>query len=69
MMIQRTIAVSSDVGAPLELISEKPPPITSAPTVSAMKKSDTLRGVLHRNRECERSGRARPGGTLPFTAG
>src|SRR6516165_2817950 len=68
-MIQRTIAVSSGVGAPFELISENPPPITRAATAMMPKTSETLRAVLQKKRECERSGRAGPGGTRPFTVG
>src|ERR1700722_9728953 len=57
-MIQRMTVVSSDVGEPLDEISAKPPPITSAATAKTRKARETLRGVLQKKRDWERSGRA-----------
>src|SRR5580698_6296857 len=55
-MTQRTAAVSSDVGAPFELISEKPPPITSATKARMPQTSEPLRALLQKKRDCDRSG-------------
>ena len=56
-MTQRTTAVSSEVGEPFELISANPPPITErGDSQGEEASSDTLRGTLRKNRDCERSG-------------
>src|ERR1700684_2608091 len=55
-MTQRTAAVSSEVGAPFELISEKPPPITSATKARMPQASEPLRALLQKKRDCDRSG-------------
>ena len=55
-MTQRTASVSSVVGAPLELISAKPPPITSAAKATMPQTSEPLRALLQKNRDRERSG-------------
>ena len=55
-MTQRTAAVSSDVGAPFELISEKPPPITSATKARMPQISEPLRALLQKKRDRDRSG-------------
>lgn len=71
-MIQRTTAVSSDVGAPFELISANPPPMTRAAKARMPKISDAFRGVLQKKRDCERSGGPDPlvaGPGLPATSG
>jgi hypothetical protein len=59
-MVHLTIAVSSDVGEPLVLISANPPPITSAANATTKKTSETLRAVLQKNRDCDLSGRPDP---------
>src|ERR1700722_8682444 len=55
-MTQRTTAVSSDVGDPFELISAKPPPMTSATKAMMPQTSDPLRALLQNKRDCDRSG-------------
>src|SRR5580698_9744208 len=55
-MTQRTAAVSSDVGAPFELISEKPAPITSATKARMPQTKDPLRALLQKKRERDKSG-------------
>jgi hypothetical protein len=55
-MTQRTAAVSSDVGAPFELISEKPPPRTSATKARMPQTSEPLRALFQKKRERDRSG-------------
>src|ERR1700722_18921114 len=55
-MTQRTAAVSSEGGAPFELISEKPPPITSATKARIPQTSEPLRALLQKKRDCDRSG-------------
>jgi hypothetical protein len=57
-MIQRITAVSADVGAPFELISANPPPITSAPKAMMAQTSEPFRALLQKNRDRERSGLA-----------
>src|ERR1700680_4014756 len=52
----RTIAVSSAVGAPFELISANPPPTTSAARAKRPKRSEAWRAALQKNRDCDRSG-------------
>ena len=47
-MIHRTAAVSRDVGEPFELISAKPPPITSAANATMPQTSEPLRALLQR---------------------
>src|SRR5271156_715688 len=66
-MTQRTAAVSSDVGAPFELISEKPPPITSAAKARMPQTSEPLRALLQKKRDCDRSG-FEPLEPVPFRA-
>src|SRR3984957_10432776 len=55
-MTQRTAVVSSDVGAPFALISEKPPPITSATKARMPQTSEPLRALLQKKRERDGSG-------------
>jgi hypothetical protein len=55
-MTQRTAAVSREVGAPLELISAKPPPITNAAKATMPQTSEALRALLQKKRDCDRSG-------------
>ncbi len=55
-MTDRTIAVWSGVGAPFALISAKAAPTTSAAMATAPQSSDTWRGLLQKNRDCDRSG-------------
>ena len=59
-IVQRTTAVSSDVGDPFVLISAKPPPMTRAANATTKKNSATLRGTLQKKRDWERSGRRDP---------
>lgn len=59
-MIQRTTAVSNDVGDPFVLISAKPPPMTRAPNAATKKNSATLRGRLQKKRDWVRSSRREP---------
>lgn len=55
-MIHRTTAVSREVGEPFELISAKPPPMTSAAKATMAQTSEPLRALLQKNRDRERSG-------------
>ena len=55
-MTQRTAAVSSDVGDPFELISAKPPPMTSAAKARMPQTSEPLRALLQKKRDRDRSG-------------
>src|ERR1700733_197481 len=52
---QRTTAVSSEVGDPLELISAKPAPMTSATKAMMPQTSEPLRAVLQKKRGWDRS--------------
>ena len=61
-MIQRTTAVSTDVGDPFELISAKPPPMTRAAKAITKQTNEVFRAPLRMNLDCERSGR----GPWPF---
>jgi hypothetical protein len=61
-MIQRTTAVSTDVGDPFELISAKPPPMTKAAKAITKQTNEVFRAPLRMNLDCERSGR----GPWPF---
>jgi hypothetical protein len=55
-MTQRTTAVSNEVGDPFELISAKPPPMTSATKAMMPQMSDPLRALLQKKRDWDRSG-------------
>ncbi len=55
-MTQRTTAVSVEVGDPFELISAKPPPMTSATKAMMPQTSDPLRALLQKKRDWDRSG-------------
>jgi hypothetical protein len=59
-MIQRTTAISSDVGDPSELISANPPPITNAAKAITKHANEAFRAPLHMKRDRERSGVGRP---------
>src|SRR3984957_19346240 len=55
-MTQRTTAVYSEAGDPFELISAKPPPMTSATKATIPQTSDPLRALLQKKRDWDRSG-------------